>query len=228
MVTLIPTPPATLDYSTLIPRWPMYANDAIGDCTCAAAGHMVELWTKMGWQEQVPSDSQIVQMYSAVSGYDPTTGAGDNGAVILDVLRYWQRHGLDNQRPYAYVHVTPTNHQEMQCANWLFGGLDIGIQLPLSAADQYNNHQDWDVTDSSLQGDAAPGSWGGHSVNTVGYDQAGLTIVTWGGTWRMTWAFVDAYVDECWALLPAYWATYHPSSIGFKWNQLHADLAALR
>jgi hypothetical protein len=44
----------------------------------------------------------------------------------------------------------------------------------------------------------------------------------------MTWAFVEAYVDECWALLPVYWATYHPSTIAFKWNQLRADLAALR
>src|SRR5260370_23414338 len=32
----IPQPPAAVDVSTGVTKWPMYANDHPGDCTCAA------------------------------------------------------------------------------------------------------------------------------------------------------------------------------------------------
>ena len=40
----LPPPPPALDLTRKVKAWPMYNNDQIGDCTCAAAGHMVELW----------------------------------------------------------------------------------------------------------------------------------------------------------------------------------------
>ena len=45
--TALPAPPATLDDTKGVASWPMYANDRIGDCTCAAAAHMVEVWTTL-------------------------------------------------------------------------------------------------------------------------------------------------------------------------------------
>src|SRR5579884_1536389 len=43
----LPTPKPRVDYTTKVPagQWGMMANDKIGDCTCAAAGHMIEEWT---------------------------------------------------------------------------------------------------------------------------------------------------------------------------------------
>ena len=38
-------PPASVDYGARVDRWPMYDNDRYGDCTCAAAGHMIQSWT---------------------------------------------------------------------------------------------------------------------------------------------------------------------------------------
>ena len=43
----------------------------------------------------------------------------------------------------------------------------------------------------SLSGDDAPGSWGGHAVDVVGYDDAGLTVVSWGALLRASWDFWD-------------------------------------
>ena len=42
---VLPPPPPTLDLAAPVPDWPMYANDRLGDCTTAAAGHMIEAWT---------------------------------------------------------------------------------------------------------------------------------------------------------------------------------------
>src|SRR5437588_10617956 len=67
----LPTPPGVKDFASKVAAWPMMKNDAIGDCTCAAAGHMIEQWTTYAGRAFVPSDHQIVAAYSAVSGYDP-------------------------------------------------------------------------------------------------------------------------------------------------------------
>ena len=65
----------------------MMENDQIGDCTCAAAGHLIMEWTANAGKKMVmPTDKQIVAAYSAVTGYNPETGANDNGAVEIDVL----------------------------------------------------------------------------------------------------------------------------------------------
>ncbi len=81
---------------------------------------------------------------------------------------------------------------------YLFGGLYIGLQLPLSARDQ----RVWDWN-GRLDGPDAPGSWGGHAVDIVGYDEAGLTAVTWGELQRLTWGFWDRYCDECYCIVSA-------------------------
>jgi len=41
----LPPPPPDLDLAAAVMEWPMYANDRIGDCTTAAAAHMIEAWT---------------------------------------------------------------------------------------------------------------------------------------------------------------------------------------
>ena len=38
----LPPPPPDLDLAEAVPEWPMYGNDRIGDCTTAAAAHMIE------------------------------------------------------------------------------------------------------------------------------------------------------------------------------------------
>src|SRR5690348_15304597 len=41
----LPTPPDHYDLTTKITSWGMMENDQIGDCTCAAAGHLIMEWT---------------------------------------------------------------------------------------------------------------------------------------------------------------------------------------
>ena len=70
-----------------------------------------------------------------------------------------------------------------------------------------------------------PGSWGGHAVDVVGYDEAGLTVVTWGALKRMTWAFWGRYGDEAWCVLSPDFLADGRSPQGFDLEALQRDLA---
>ena len=78
----LPVPPASFDLTSKVKAWGMMDNDQIGDCTCAAAGHLIIEWTANAKKKMVtPTDKQIVAAYSAITGYNPVTGANDNGAT---------------------------------------------------------------------------------------------------------------------------------------------------
>ncbi len=191
-------PPASVDYSTAVKvPWGMMENDKYGDCTCAAAGHMVMDWTSLGGNPVQVTDSQVIQAYAAVTGFDPTTGLGDNGAVELDILNYWRKTGMAGHTITAYAALTPGDTNHVKIATDLFCGVYIGLQLPTSAQTQ----DVWDVPPGGTVGTGAPGSWGGHAVCVVGYDSSHLTIITWGQKKLMTWKFWGAYCDEAYAIL---------------------------
>ncbi|MGA7908148.1 MAG: hypothetical protein WCA16_12140, partial [Candidatus Sulfotelmatobacter sp.] len=131
----LPAPPATLDLTMKIKGpWGMMDNDQIGDCTCAAAGHLLMEWTANAKVKMfTPSDQQIVAAYSAITGYNPQTGANDNGAVELDVLNYWRQQGIAGHKIQAFVATEPANHTHIMDAAWIFGGCYIGLLLPKTA-----------------------------------------------------------------------------------------------
>ncbi len=154
----------------------MMENDTVGDCTCAAAGHLVECWSANASAIIVPSDSQIIAAYSAITGFDPATGYDDNGANELDVLNYWRQTGIAGRKIGAYAALEPGNHDHVMDVVYLFGGCYIGLALPVSAQAQ----DIWSVPPGGAIGQGAAGSWGGHAVPIVAYDSGGLTCVTWG------------------------------------------------
>jgi hypothetical protein len=221
----LPTPPGVKEFASKVASWPMMKNDTIGDCTCAAAGHMIEQWTTYAGDPYTPSDEQVVAAYSAVSGFDPRTGDNDNGAALIDVLNLWRKTGIGGHTILAYAGLEPRNHTEIEDSLYLFGNVYIGLALPLSAQDQ----KVWSVPAEGPNGQGAPGSWGGHAVPIVGYDHRGLTVVTWGALQRMTWYFLETYCDEAYAVLSQDWieTTNHLSPSNFDLASLRRDLALL-
>jgi hypothetical protein len=232
MGTALPEPPQLCAWSRKAAvAWGMMANDRIGDCTIAGAGHAVQAWTANESNETTIADAAIIAAYSAVSGYDPTTGANDNGAVELDVLNYWRKQGIGGHKISAYAAIKPTNHRLVAQALYLFGGVYAGVALPLAAQDQLNAGQPWTVpTHGRIRYEYQPGSWGGHAIYLPDYALAsGLTCVTWGALQSMSWAWWDAYCDECYAILPVNdWVTgTKQAPNGFDLAALQKDLAAI-
>jgi hypothetical protein len=215
----LPAPPAALDLTRHVAEWPVYANDRIGDCTTAAAGHMIEAWTAEARGAPVEvSERAVLAAFDRVKIVDPLTG--EEGAVELDVLRDWRKHGVGGHRIGAFARVPVHDQRLRRAAAWLFGGLYIGLALPLSARDE----ETWDWR-GSLTGPDRPGSWGGHAVDVVGYDDGGPTVVTWGRLQRMTWRFWDRYCDEAYCILSRDFLVGDHAPNGFDLAALRADLA---
>jgi hypothetical protein len=215
----LPAPPSELDLTADVGDWPMYANDRRGDCTTAAAAHMIEAWTAASRGEAVEiSESAVLRAFERVKIVDPFSG--EEGAFELDVLRLWRAHGIGRHRIGAFARVSVHEHRLARTTAWLFGGLYIGLALPLTAQRQ----RVWDWT-GSLAGDAKPASWGGHAVDVVRFDRAGLTVVTWGRLQQLTWSFWDRYCEEAYCILSNDFLDHGTAPNGFDLDALKADLA---
>jgi hypothetical protein len=100
---------------------------------------------------------------------------------------------------------------------YLFGGVYIGLALPLSA----QNQSIWSVTRGP---DAQPGSWGGHAVPVVAWDAHYLTVVTWGELKKMSWSFLNKYCDESYAILSQDFINNGSAPNAIDWASLQSDL----
>lgn len=195
-----PPAPAQLDYLSQVVDWPMYGNDQWGDCVWAMIGHTIEAATTYGQGMTVKvSEEAVLKGYSDVTGFDPAAGPpGDNptdqGTVIQDALNYWRKVGVGGHKILAFAQVDHTNLNEVKAALALFGHLQLGINFPDTAMDQFNEGRPWDVVPHSH-------IEGGHAINLGSYYKA----VTWAQVQEMTPAFWDTYVEEAWIAITPEW-----------------------
>lgn len=225
----LPSPPATIDWGSAVPdgHWGAMNNDRYGCCTCSACGHSIQSWTAQvgGADAEITvADADVLAMYSVISGFNPVTGANDNGALALDALNYWRQTGLGGHHLFAYAKAETGNLDHVRAAVSLFGNCYIAVGLPNSAKSQ----QIWDVPPQGPTGDGSPWSWGGHAINIVEYDEVGPQIATWGYKQKLTWRFLQTYCSEAFAILGPEWvngASMAPS--GFDWEALQNDLSLI-
>lgn len=221
----LPAPPAKVFREWKIPAggWGMYGNDTAGDCTFASPAHMEMLWTGHTGTLFIPAESDIIAGYSAVSGYDPATGANDNGAAITDVLAYWQNTGIAGRKILGWAQVDQTNIDAVKQAIWIFGAANIGVNLPNSAMDQFNNGQPWTM----LADDG--GIDGGHCIPLMGYGSQGTSCITWAEREGMDWNWFQKYCDEAYVVITQDWLNQATGTTpsGFDLATLQADLKAI-
>jgi hypothetical protein len=200
----------------------MMLNDTLGDCTIAGCGHAVQVWTANVGAEVTIPDPTIEKYYEKWDGYKPGQPSTDQGGIELDVLNDWKKGGFAGNKLLAFADPKPANLDEVRQSIALFGGVYIGLSLPITAQKQ----DIWDVVPSG-GANAKPGSWGGHCVFVPKYDQNGFTCITWGAPKTMTVAFWNMYCDEAHALLNQDWISAKGSPGGFDQAQLLTDLQAI-
>ncbi|WP_420239247.1 hypothetical protein ACOBR2_06615 [Telmatobacter bradus] len=224
MTPALPAAPVSRDWTKGVTAWGMMLNDQLGCCTIAGVGHAVQVFSvNTGSMVTVP-DNTILSYYEQWDGYDPNDAADtDNGGVELDVLKRWKSQTFAGNRLLGFADANVVNLDEIRQAINLYGGVYIGVNLPLTAQKQ----DVWDVVPNG-GADAQSGSWGGHCVFVAAYDETGFTCITWGQMKRMTVAFWQKYVDEAHALLDANWINCQKSPAGFNQAQLMADLSAIQ
>jgi hypothetical protein len=221
----LPAAPPSYDFSNRIHDLSVLQNNILGDCTAAGIAHLVQAWAAYNGVTYIPSDAATLALYEGSCGYNPADPSTDSGGTLIDVLKYVKANGFDGHEIDAYVAVNPKNLDEVKQALYYFGGLYVGVQLPLSAQDQTV----WDVPFFGIRGKGEPGSWGGHAIaNILDYDERGLTTITWGALKLMTWEFFQTYCDEAFCILSPDW--YGPEKVaptGFDSKALAQDLLIL-
>ncbi len=221
----LPPPPPAVDYGKKVPLWPMYGNDIYGDCTCAAAGHMIQCWTANAAAELSPANNSVIRFYEHFVGTPPPP---DAGCDMLTVLRYWRKTGLAHHKVLAFTGLTLGDATQAKQALDMFGGLYIGVALPDFAVTGDMLATPWVVPPGGPVSNAAPNPNNGHCIPAVAYDAANLYVVTWGEVKSMSWAFYAAYADEVFAVLSQDFITANgKSAAGFDLAILEQDLVGL-
>jgi hypothetical protein len=220
-----PTPPPSVSYYNKVASWPMYYNDKYGDCTCAAAAHMIQNWTANAATQIKPPNSTVLAFYEHFVGTPPPP---DEGCNMLSVLKYWRTSGLDKHKVTAFAALDLQNKSQAQSAVYLLGGIYIGVALPNFAVQGDMLTTPWVVPPGGPEGDAAPNPNNGHCIPAVGYDDDQLWIVTWGELKSMGWDFYNAYADEAFAILSHdFIGKSGASPEGLNLKAMQADLAKL-
>ena len=139
----LPPPPPAVDWTKGITAFGMMLNDALGDCTIAGCGHAVQIWTANLGAEVIVPDATVEQFYEEWDGYDPADPSTDQGGVELNVLNSWRQGGFAGHILTGFADPHPANLEAVRQAISLFGGVYIGLSLPLSA----QNQAVWAVTE---------------------------------------------------------------------------------
>ncbi len=213
------TPPRRAHWGHDLP-YAVLGNDQYGDCVEAGYAHLLQIWDDRTGHDFAPTEQDALGAYTAITGFNRNDPSTDKGTNVLDAVKYWKSTGMAGQTITAYASVNPLDQAQVSESIAWFGGLYIGIQLPISAQSQVG--EEWTVTTGK---DAQPGSWGGHCVPLSGYSPGRIWCVTWGKLQSMSWDFLTTYCDEAYVLLGQEWlAASGESPSNLAWGQLMADL----
>ncbi len=234
----LPPIPATKDWSVgMDADYGKMLNDKLGDCTCAAYYHAMQIWSfNAGQLEMTAPDSDVLRLYELTCGYDPDDPSTDRGGIEQTVLEYIHHHGLpvadagllwrqmqrERHKLLAYFEVDHRSRDDVKRTIAQCGVAYIGFNVPSNVMpDDAPPPKQWAVQDGSSL-------IGGHAVVLVGYDADWLTFVSWGELFQMNWAFFEAYTDEVYALCDSTWiSTTGLSPFGLSLEELREQMAAM-
>jgi hypothetical protein len=206
---VLAAPPATCDRTYGLTDWTPMGNSGedapppgvrvCGDCAYAGIGHAIMAWSLGAAKKPlILSANTIVDAYAAGTGYDPATGAGDNGAALINVLEQHRTIGIGGNKNVGYAGVDLTDPIHTRQAIYYFGGAYVGLMLPQTAMEQTQANLVWTKPWYSE-------TIGGHCVYILSYDATHIWCITWGQIQCMTWEFFFAYCDESFVIVDPLW-----------------------
>jgi hypothetical protein len=207
----VPAPPASIDYTKGMPaNLGMMLNDTLGDCTCAAVYHAIQVWSfnATGKIDTEP-DSDVEKLYELACGYNPNTPGEGPGGNEQHVLKYLLRTGAPfgatgtpTHKIAAFVEVDPRIANDVKGTVADCGVAYIGFNVPAYLMPPGQDPPAvWDYTPA----DANAQIVGGHAVVLAGYNSSGYRLISWGQYYTMTQAFFGKWVDEVYAIADQIW-----------------------
>jgi hypothetical protein len=170
----------------------------------------------------VPTEAEVLALYSAETGFNPNDPNTDQGTDETSDCEFMVSTGLLGHKADATAFLDPHNENYLKWAIQLFGGCKFGVNFPQSAMDQFNSGQPWTVIPND------GGIIGGHDVLGVKYDSGFFYVVTWGKLQPVAPAWIDQYADEAHVLLFPDWISANGAApSGFNLKTLLQDLKSI-
>jgi hypothetical protein len=231
---VLPPPPPSTDWTKGMPaNLGMMLNDTLGDCTCAAFYHALQVFSYNSSPPMVTQpDGDVEKLYILACGYNPRVpgeGPGGNEQHVLTyILNTGAPTGPNGQtvdKLVAFVEVDPRNIDDVKRTILDCGVAYIGFNVPqfLMPPPPAQPPAVWDVqsTDTKIIG--------GHAVVLAGYNASGARVISWGQYYTMTWAFFSQYVDEVYALADQDWIDAKGTTPGgLTLEELQSQMQALK
>ena len=185
-------------------------NNYKGDCVFAAPGHHVNMIGQQTGDSQLVVTTEMVDdEYIKRTGYNPVTGANDNGYVIRDMIKIWSTEGLYGTKCLAACAVDITNQEEIEFGIWCGCGLIGGYDLPEATETQYDaqGRAVWSIPKGGFANGDYPGKRGGHCMYNEGTSPGADNYNSWGEpvtslpSWRLAccselWlVFIDRWIQ---------------------------------
>lgn len=218
-----PVYPPFADYLAEVTEWGQYGNDRFGTCGPAAVANQRRQVTRyLTTSESVPTDEDVFDLYrrSGNPGFDTSSGAGDGGIVLADMLSELLRGGIAGTKALAYAQVDAQSPDEVRAAIALFGSVLFGMDLDVAQREQTQAGQPWDYVRRSEH-------WGGHAAlagaytSDAGDKHVDVSVVSWRRVIGTTDAFAGRQLQECYVV---FW----PELLGTTEFEAGVDVAALK
>ncbi len=216
----LPEPPRDVDHLSPMTSIPMLGNDRYGDCVIAGIAHYAQSVSATMGRERIYTEDQVLDVYSAVTGFDRNDPSTDLGTNMYQAMTWWLKNGFYGVEIEGFASVDAHDWKKLQQAMWLMGGCLFGVDLPLVAQRQDVWRLEMGVGDDQVQ----VGGWGGHCVaaHRRRFSEMGrpiVTVSTWGAAKDVTSSFVDCgYVEEAFCPLIKGWVP--PNVPGFDRDAL--------
>jgi hypothetical protein len=211
LAKLLPQIPPESDWTKPVQKWGTLGNDSYGDCVFAAKAHLIHSMSACKGRETTIPEKDVVSLYLK---YSPN----DNGYNIEESFSILRKTGMWGHKIWAYAAVDLRNHDLVRAAIYLFGGIDVGVNLPRG----WQSAKVWDA------GAGRPGSWGGHDIWVPQVSADSVTCITWGNEQEMTLRGMDYYCDEAFVCISPDWlAPGGTAPNGFSLETLKADFYAI-
>lgn len=211
----LPKAPATVKVPA-VKEWGMLANDVVGDCGVASLEHVFMADAII--TDRKETDATAAQ---AKDFYFTYTGGQDSGVVLSQYLSYVRTHGYFGRSVNAFAPVSIRDIPTLQTAVNMFGAAYTGITVTAAMQQAFSTHQPWTTTTAEGQ------ILGGHAVPIVGYDDAFLYAVTWGGVQAITYSAWSRISSEAWCVITGEFVEAKGDWRGFNLAALNEDLDRL-
>lgn len=198
--SILPPIPASFNFDDTHPKLmgktPMFRNDEYGCCVIASRGHGT-----MRLEHVEAGGVLKIKDEEVISEYMKESGGEDGGLVMLTSLQAWRKGWVVGGKTYtidAYGMLDPKRRDTIKAAMYLLNGIYCGAELPASAERQIGKV--WKVV-SRFNPNGARGTWGGHAMWLIGWNDIGPIAITWGKYQQMTWEFFERYFSEVYGVV---------------------------